>query len=265
MTDFRAGVIGSPISHSLSPVIHRAAYAALELPWRYDAIDISEGEFDRFIDELGSEWFGLSVTMPLKERAFARSVATEDFAKRTKVVNTLLRRDGSWHGANTDVPGIAAVLKSAGVDRPTSLTIIGSGATARSALIAVEGMTDSINVVARSSEKASLLRDFTSTPVSICAWNDSSALSADVVISTAPSSAVEAFNAPGTPGLLFDVIYSPWPTPFASSWSVAGGAVLSGLELLIRQAALQIELFTGEDVPEIVVDAMRAAGESALQ
>jgi hypothetical protein len=103
-------VLGRPIAHSLSPSLHRAAYAALGLDWRYDAVDVGEPELPGFLDALGSEWAGLSLTMPLKTAVLPLLDEVSALARDVAAANTVLLRDGRRHGDNTDVPGIVAAL-----------------------------------------------------------------------------------------------------------------------------------------------------------
>ncbi|HEX7461711.1 MAG TPA: shikimate dehydrogenase, partial [Dermatophilaceae bacterium] len=135
----RAAVLGSPISHSLSPALHRAAYRALGLSnWLYDAHEVQEPALSRFVVDLGPEWAGLSLTMPLKEAAFEVADEVSDLARRTGAINTLVRlRDGGWSGDNTDVYGVSQALRGAGCARVASALVLGSGATARSVVAAL--------------------------------------------------------------------------------------------------------------------------------
>ncbi|TDC50157.1 shikimate dehydrogenase, partial [Jiangella ureilytica] len=114
----RCAVLGSPIAHSLSPVIHRAAYRRLGLDWEYTAHEVDESSLARFVSGLGPEWRGLSLTMPLKRVALDVAATASDVARTVGAANTLVRRDdGGWDADNTDVPGVVATLRAAGAPR----------------------------------------------------------------------------------------------------------------------------------------------------
>ncbi len=265
----RAAVLGSPIAHSLSPALHRAAYAVLGLDWRYDAVDVTEVGLPAFLARLGPEWAGLSLTMPLKATVLDLLDEVTPQAAMLRSVNTVVLREGRRQGSNTDVPGMVAALLDAGVGSAGTVTILGGGATGRSALAtaAALGATSVHAVVrdpARHRDRLAALGVELSIPVRIRPWSEiADALVAPLVVSTVPAGAGASLSAalPSAPGLLFDVLYDPWPTPLAVAWSAAGGVVIGGLDLLVRQAALQVEAMTGRPAP---VEAMRAAGVAAL-
>ena len=130
----RAAVLGSPIRHSLSPALHRAAYRGLGLDWSYDAIEVDEPGLSAFLAGLGPEWAGLSLTMPLKEAVIPLLSEVDPEARSLRSVNTVLPGSQGWRGTNTDVYGITQSLLEKGLDAtPRSATILGAGATARSA------------------------------------------------------------------------------------------------------------------------------------
>ncbi|MEI6109044.1 MAG: shikimate dehydrogenase, partial [Actinomycetes bacterium] len=132
----KAAVLGSPISHSLSPVLHRAAYEALGLPHTYEAIEIDESQLAEFVKSLDENWLGLSLTMPLKEVAFQVAHTIDETARLSGSINTLIFADQiSAH--NTDVLGIMDSLTEFGIGSPRSAIMLGAGATARSALLAL--------------------------------------------------------------------------------------------------------------------------------
>lgn len=269
----RAAVLGSPISHSLSPVLHRAAYAELGLPWTYDAIEVTAAGLGEFLAALDESWAGLSLTMPLKEAVLGLLDSVTPIARQTRAANTVLFADGFRHGANTDVEGMVAALRQAAVaggrdaGSAGSAAVIGAGATARSAIAALAelGVRD-IAVTARRSDAArdlSTLEAAFGVRITAEPWQRAvECLVADIVISTVPAGAADHL-APAVPhlaGLLLDVVYSPWPTALATAWLDHEGLVASGFDLLLWQAAGQVRLMTGLEPP---VAAMRAAGEAA--
>ncbi|MGW7646825.1 shikimate dehydrogenase [Streptomyces bobili] len=267
----RAAVLGSPVAHSLSPVLHRAAYQALDLPeWTYDRFDVDEAALPSFIEGLGAEWAGLSLTMPLKRAVIPLLDEISETAASVEAVNTLVfTEDGRRVGDNSDIPGMVAALREHGVEQVDSAAILGAGATASSALAAMSRVcTGEVVVYVRSDARAAQMRQWgerLDVDVRTAGWEDAAeALRAPLVIATTPAGATDALATavPERPATLFDVLYDPWPTELAARWSMFGGAVVSGLDLLVHQAVLQVERMTGRTPAP--VDAMRKAGEHAL-
>lgn len=270
----RAAVLGSPIAHSLSPVLHRAAYAALGLAdWSYDRFQVDEAALPGFLDRLdvpGEGWAGLSLTMPLKRAIIPLLDEVSPTAASVEAVNTVVfGPDGRRGGDNTDIPGIVAALGERGADRPEAAVILGAGATASSALAALArvGCQD-VTVCVRSRARAAEMRRWgerLGVPVRTADWADAArTLGAPLVVATTPAGAADALAdaVPDRPGALFDVLYEPWPTRLATAWSARGGAVVGGLDLLVQQAGLQVEQMTGRGPAPLAE--MRAAGEAAL-
>ncbi|MEV5439685.1 shikimate dehydrogenase [Streptomyces sp. NPDC052682] len=267
----RAAVLGSPIAHSLSPVLHRAAYAELGLrEWTYDRFEVDENALPGFFETLGPEWAGLSLTMPLKRAVIPLLDEISATAASVDAVNTVvLTGDGRRTGDNTDIPGMVAALREHGIDSVDGAAILGAGATASSALAALSRIcTGEIAVYARSQARAAEMRQWAErldVAVRIADWADAEqALRAPLVVSTTPAGATDALAGavPERPAALFDVLYDPWPTVLAARWSAYGGAVVSGLDLLVHQAVLQVEQMTGRAPAPL--HAMRKAGERAL-
>ena len=245
-------MIGHPVAHSLSPTLHRAAYTALGLRWSYDAIDVTTEQLPAFLRQIGPDWAGLSVTMPLKRAVLPLLDRVSALATSVGVVNTVTFSDDGASGDNTDVHGIVAALRSAGVSRVGTGAVLGGGATAASTLAALVELGCTAPVVhARSAERAARLG------VPILTLDDHSWSRADVVVSTLPAGAADELEVPArVPGVLLDVAYDPWPSRLASAWTAAGGVAVDGFEMLLHQAAAQVELMTGHEAP---VAAMRAA------
>ncbi|MFD0008907.1 shikimate dehydrogenase [Streptomyces sp. NPDC127178] len=267
----RAAVLGSPIAHSLSPVLHRAAYAELGLTgWSYDRFEIDEAALPGFVAELGPEWAGLSLTMPLKRAVIPLLDEVTETAVSVEAVNTVvLTEDGRRVGDNTDIPGMVAALREHGIEQVDSAAILGAGATASSALAALARIcTGEVVAYVRSEARADEMRQWgerLDVEIRTADWAEAErALQAPLVIATTPAGATDALAAavPERPATLFDVLYDPWPTALAARWSMYGGAVVSGLDLLVHQAVLQVEQMTGR-VPA-PLEAMRKAGERAL-
>ncbi|MEU5113980.1 shikimate dehydrogenase [Streptomyces longwoodensis] len=267
----RAAVLGSPIAHSLSPVLHRAAYDALGLTeWTYDRFEVDEAALPGFVDGLGAEWAGLSLTMPLKRAVIPLLDEISNTAASVEAVNTLVfTGDGRRTGDNTDVPGMVAALRERGIEEVGSAAVLGAGATASSALAALSRVcTGEVVAYVRSEARAAEMRQWgerLDVELRTARWEDAAeALRAPLVIATTPAGATDALAhaVPERPATLFDVLYEPWPTPLAARWSMAGGAVVGGLDLLVHQAVLQVEQMTGRAPAPL--DAMRKAGEHAL-
>jgi shikimate dehydrogenase len=253
----RCAVLGSPIGHSRSPTLHRAAYRALGLDWTYDRFEVTADGLADFVAGLDGSWRGLSLTMPLKEAVLALG-EVDPVARRAGAGNTLILDGAARRVYNTDVPGLAWAVRRVTADPLPRVTILGSGATARSALLAAAELgVATVTVVARSSAKAATLvvlgRDL-GLDVTVRPWTPDLP-PADLVVSTVtaeaadPLAAAVAASAP----LVFDIVYAPWPTVLAKTVQHAGGTVLSGLDLLVGQALRQIELMTGRAVPAEVL------------
>ncbi|HZX39933.1 MAG TPA: shikimate dehydrogenase [Streptomyces sp.] len=267
----RAAVLGSPIAHSLSPVLHRAAYAELGLThWSYDRFEVDEAGLAGFVAGLDSSWAGLSLTMPLKRAILPLLDTISDTAASVEAVNTVVfTEDGRRAGDNTDIPGMIAALRERGVAKVESAAVLGAGATASSALAALSRIcTGPVTAYVRSAARAEEMRGWgerLGVDIHIADWAEADvALRAPLVIATTPAGATDALAAevPERPGTLFDVLYEPWPTALATGWSARGGAVVGGLDLLVHQAVLQVEQMTGRAPAPLA--AMRAAGEQAL-
>jgi shikimate dehydrogenase len=276
-TVLNAAVLGSPVAHSLSPLLHGAAYRALGLArWRYAAHEVDEAAFLPFVAGLDETWRGLSLTMPLKEVGFDVAADVSPTARATGAVNTLVRRDtGEWDAHNTDVHGIVAALSGATSPRPTegvgSATVLGSGATARSAVAALAQLGVSrVRLAVRASARPSTVglgADLGVTVEQVPLWDW--AVSQDpgepaLVVSTLPpaagGAAAEAIRGRSLSGTLLDVVYAGWPTPLARAAADAGMAVVSGLDMLVHQAGEQVRLMTGHEAPlQAMFDAAREA------
>ncbi|MCW2622904.1 MAG: Shikimate dehydrogenase substrate binding domain protein [Frankiales bacterium] len=253
----RAAVLGSPIAHSLSPALHRAAYAALGLPWSYDAVEVLPDDLPRFLSVLGPDWVGLSLTMPLKQTVLPLLDEITPLARATGAANTVLLAGGRRTGDNTDVAGIAAALAEVGVTAVGRSAVLGGGATAASALAALAALGDrSPWVLVRSPHRTGPLREAAKrlgvTPQIVPFGFELPPL--DAVVSTVPGGRLDLrLSCP-----LLDVAYDPWPTPLATGWH---GPVVGGAVMLLHQAAGQVALMTGRPAP---LAAMRAALDPQL-
>lgn len=261
----RCAVLGSPIEHSLSPVLHRAAYAELGLEWTYDRFEVDEAGLPDFVNGLVAQtvWRGLSLTMPLKVGVLSLG-EVDEVARLAGAGNTVIFDEGSAHIFNTDVAGLTWAIRRARPTASETVTILGAGATARSALLsAAELRASQVVVMARTPSRASGLVELGAQlgiEVSVQSW-DAPLAEADLVISTAPAGAADgrAEEIAASAPVIFDAIYDPWPTMLAEAAGRIGRSVISGRDLLIGQALLQIELMTGRSVsPEVLYAALPA-------
>lgn len=252
-------VLGSPIAHSQSPALHSAAYAELGLDWRYERHDIVPATLNEFIASRDARWRGLSLTMPLKHSVLPLVASTDRVAELTGAVNTVLFDESHTgerilRGFNTDVAGIVRALRAGGLGTVRRAQIVGGGATAASAVAAAAELgAEHVTVSVRNPQRAAGLHELArqcGLTAEIRRIVDGSDPSADVVISTLPGgvdSGMSYTRELQRRALLLDVAYDPWPSPIASEWSAAGGAVLSGLAMLVHQAILQVRIFVSGD------------------
>ena len=263
------GVLGSPIAHSLSPVLHRAGYAAVGLDWTYAAHEVTEEGLPGFLDGLDDRWRGLSLTMPLKRTVVPLLDDLSPRAVLAQAANTVILRGGRRIGHNTDIPGAAAAITERWAGPVASAVILGGGATAASTLLALADLgCRNIRLMVRDAGRARetlevAARHPAEPEVQVARLGDA-AEPADVLVSTIPAAAqtADVVALVAQVRVVFDVIYDPWPTPLAAAARLADTVLVSGLDLLVHQAALQFTLMTG--LPEAPLTAMRVAGERAL-
>jgi shikimate dehydrogenase len=268
----RAAVLGSPVAHSLSPVLHLAAYRALGLDgWSYHAIECDEQRLPGLLGSLGPGWAGLSLTMPLKRAVLPLLDLAQPLVTRVGAANTVLLRGSRRVGHNTDVPGMARTMRGAGVTPEGNVAVIGGGATACAAIAALrDTVTDEVTVAVRSPERAESLQQVANrfrVRVRLAELGPGLASQTwDLLISTVPGHAADPIAEQLAVGAIsakavFDVVYDPWPTALAAAAAATGATVISGYELLVQQAVGQVELMTGHKAP---VEQMRAAGLAEL-
>ncbi|RZS43171.1 shikimate dehydrogenase [Herbihabitans rhizosphaerae] len=274
----RAAVVGKPVEHSLSPVLHGAAYAELGLDWSYERVEADEHTLPALVAGLGPEWAGLSVTMPGKAAALALASSSTDRAVAVGAANTLVHKEsGDWHADCTDVDGVVGALRAAGF-RPGGsdrAVVLGAGGTARAALaglaaLDVAGVTVVVREPSRAGEAVACAERL-GLPVEVSRWDTtdlaSLAEAAAVLVSTVPVAA----TAPVAAGLaradtVLDVIYHPWPTPLAEAVLARGARIATGLDMLLHQAFGQVEQFTGRPAPrEVMRTALRDATGGMLE
>jgi len=258
-----------PIEHSLSPVLHRAAYDELGLRWSFDAVEVAESGLQSFLDGLDGSWRGLSLTMPLKRAVVTLLDEVSATVSLAGAANTVLLEDGRRTGENTDVPGAASALRERWVGPVTSALVLGGGATAAAVGLALAGLGCrdimlAVRDIGRAAETVAAIARALDPPAVDVVSLGADVEVGDVLVSTVPASAQDdwAQRLAASAPVVFDVVYDPWPTPLAVAARQAGRVLVSGLDLLVHQAARQVELMTG--VPEAPLATMRAAGETAL-
>lgn len=265
----RCAVLGSPIAHSLSPVLHRAAYAELGLAWCYEAVEMTEDGLPAFLDQLGPEWRGLSLTMPLKRSVVPLLDDLSERAAQAQAVNTVVLEEGRRVGHNTDIPGAACAVRERWAGSVARAVVLGGGATAASVLLALGDLgcvaaTLVVRDPARARETMQVVARHPRPPaLEVARLGGAVPEAVDIVVSTIPAAAQDSWVAEvgARATAVFEVLYDPWPTPLAATARRNGQVLVSGLDLLVHQAVLQVKLMTGGSAP---VEALRRAGEHAL-
>ncbi|WP_328458551.1 shikimate dehydrogenase [Amycolatopsis sp. NBC_00438] len=277
----RAAVLGKPVAHSLSPVLHGAAFEALGLTgWTYERIETATEDLPAFVDGAGPEWAGFSVTMPGKRAALDHADEVTSRAAAVGAANTLVRTAKGWLADCTDVDGVTGALRAAGGYTPTSgdntdtAIVLGAGGTAAAAVVGLAALgVRRVRLVVREPARAGETLDAAkraSLDIDVLRWSetDFAALAAEaaVLVNTVPPDAV----LPHVAGLaavahVLDVIYHPWPTPLAEAVAARGGKLATGLDMLLHQAFGQAEHFTGRPAPRAAMrDALREATGNLL-
>ncbi|MBH0774922.1 shikimate dehydrogenase [Nocardia bovistercoris] len=254
----KAAVLGKPIAHSRSPLLHLAAYRALGLPWTYERLECDAERLPGLVDGLGPEWVGLSVTMPDKEAALAYASVRTERALLVGSANTLVREVDGWRADCTDVDGVLGALREGGVTTVDSAVVLGAGGTARPALLALAELgAKQVTVLARDAGRARGARELAERlglAVTVAGFEPRAVRTAcaesDAVVSTIPAEAAAVVAEPvAAAPVVLDAIYDPWPTPLAVAVVRAEHAVVGGLRMLLNQAYGQVEQFTGRSAP----------------
>jgi shikimate dehydrogenase len=264
-----AAVIGSPVRHSLSPVLHNAAFAATVLDWVYVALEVAPGCVPEALAGMRALGIaGLSVTMPHKEAAATACDRLTDAAAALGAVNCVVPDGELLVGHNTDGPGFIAALETDGIDaRGRRCVVLGAGGAARAVALALATAgADEVGIVnrteARARQAVELLgeRGRVVDPSSV----DATVGEAYLVVNATPIGMGRPGpnDVPVDPRLLHegqvvvDLIYGPTETPLLAAARQHGAVAVNGIPLLVHQAAIAFRLWTGVDAP---VDAMAAA------
>jgi shikimate dehydrogenase len=265
-----AAVLGSPVRHSRSPALMNAAFAAAGLDWLFVAFDVGEAEASDAVRGVRSlKLGGASVTMPLKTVMVDLVDELEPEAAVLRAVNCLSWRDGALVGASTDGPGLVAALREAGVDTSgRRAVVVGAGGAARAVVLALAGdgiaEVTVVNRTAAKAEDAAALAGALGRvgPLETIADADLVVNATSIGMAGTPA----AGETPVRPELLragqvvVDLVYHPMRTPLLAAAEAAGATAVGGLGMLVHQAALAFERWTGVSAP---IDAMRAAAASA--
>lgn len=251
----RCAVLGKPIAHSLSPVMHRAAYAHLGLDdWTYEAFEVAESELEAFVSSRDTSWRGLSLTMPLKREIISLADEVTTVAGKLGVANTVEFREGRVIASNTDCAGAIAALAERGVRETTTVRILGGGATAASIAYALATTgAEQIEFMVRNPDNAGAavaVAEAAGAAVTVRELDKPLIDVVDLLVSTIPESAIrsDSHGLVDSAHAVFDVTYDPWPTALALSAVEARLPFVSGVDLLAHQAAFQVELMTGSPV-----------------
>lgn len=254
-TDFE--VWGDPVQHSLSPTLHRAAYAELGLNWTYRYRTVSQELLTPAWVGVGAELGGISLTMPLKERVLDIVANRDSIVDRLQAANTVYRVGQARVLSNTDPFGVERALERFAGEVETAW-ILGAGATARAVGYALGARgVDEIAILARDVERAGrtvhLLRKC-GLSVRVYPLSEmDNVMPAQLVASTLPGGLTGLPDVPAAvieSSALFDVAYSPWPSHFAKAWSGSPRPIISGLWMLAYQALAQIRIFHHRDVSQ---------------
>jgi len=264
-----AGVLGSPISHSLSPLLHNRIYESLGIDASYRAYEVGSGDLRLFLDGEGSSLNCLSLTMPLKEEALAIANSVSDISRQIQSGNTLHKIDGAWNLTSTDVEGFTYALGFNECDAKGKVLVIGAGATARAVIAACDGVSEEITVVNRSPDREMAIRN--AAPHSAIHFTSWDAIidfdNFNLVVNTTPGNTAGVFvdQIHSVSSAYFEVLYNPWPTQLLAHWRKGGGFGIDGLDLLIHQAISQASIFAARPIDrDSIAKLLRSAGEKAL-
>jgi shikimate dehydrogenase len=249
----RGAVLGSPISHSLSPLLHSHAFKYLGLDGNYEAVEVGSGELAKFLKERRQNYDYFSLTMPLKEELLTLDYPISEIARKSQSANTFFKSGLEWMVTSTDGIGFINSLRHAGFENFESVLILGAGGTARAIAAALDGIARSITVMGRTSARKDSLESIVRNSVfDYIRWSDNLSLDAySLIVNTTPAGAADllAENIDyQISGLLYEVIYKPWPTVLVNRWNSLGAPHISGLELLIYQGIEQIRTAIAPDL-----------------
>ncbi len=243
----RAAVLGSPISHSLSPKLHTAAFEFLRIEGSYEAIEVDEAGLVDFIESIDlQDWTGFSLTMPLKEKVLQIADVVDPIASRIQSANTLLMDGNTTYATSTDYLAFKTILAAKEYSR---VVVIGGGGTARAALGAIDGTVATVEILLRNPAQRQALQNCLLETEAVFRELTHEIADYDLIISTTPKGASDEIAARihQPKGELIEVLYSPWPTDLAHRWLSLNLSVIDGIDLLVEQGLEQLKLFTKLD------------------
>ena len=254
----KGAVLGSPVEHSLSPLLHREVFDFLGIAGEYNRQEVALESLAQFFDSQSANFDYFSITMPLKEEALTLPVVVDPLALRIQSSNTLYKRGDQWHLTSTDGSGLISALKHEGYISFKRALVLGAGGTARAVVGALDGVADEIVVLGRTSTRRDVLESAVERSIfDYERWNDAPDFASyDLVVNTTPAGAADLLAeslSPGECSLFFDVIYKPWPTVLGSRWADSGGVVINGIELLLYQGIQQLSLALGKQLDELAL------------
>jgi shikimate dehydrogenase len=263
------GIIGWPVQDSLSPLIHNAAFAALGMDWAYVPLPVAPGDLEAALAGLPAMGFsGANVTMPHKTDVARLVRDLSEDAQRLRAVNTLVTGAAGLVGHNTDAPGFDRfVRRDAGFEPGgRSALIFGAGGAARACALALaRGGLEALTVAVRDPTRAETLRAMFEgqlPAVRAVSFEEAGEVDSDLVVNATPLGAAGETlpHPPLRPGMLVvDLLYRPTLTPLQVAAKAAGASAFGGLGLLLHQAALSFELWTGLEPPLSVMSAAALA------
>jgi len=261
------GIIGDPVTHSRSPAIHNAAFAALGLDWVYVAFPVPRGKGAAALDAVRTLGLaGLNVTMPHKPEVAAACNELSDSARALESVNTVVNRDGVLFGDSTDGPGLLAALRDEGVDvRSAGVLVLGAGGAARAIVHALGAAGARVTIAARRADAgAYAARLAPDAHVVDFAHVDDAVHSASLIVNATPIGMAGepppiSVAALQPTQFVYDTVYHPSPTPLLEAAAARGIPHAGGLGMLVHQAALAFTLWTGEAAPLAVMSAAASA------
>ena len=261
------GIVGWPVEHSLSPVIHNAAFHALDLDWAYVPLPVRPGDIDTALAGLRALGLvGANVTMPHKLDAMRACQELTEDARLTGAVNTLATRADGFAGHNTDVGGFQRFLeRDAGFDAAGKRALLfGAGGAARAVVLALSRAgIESVTIAARDADRGRELADDVADwapKLKVLAWESAKDVRSELVVNASPARQVPA-PALGREALVVDLVYRPAETTLVRSARAGGATAFGGLGMLLQQAALSFEIWTGHPAP---IDVMSAAALAEL-
>jgi shikimate dehydrogenase len=243
----KLAVAGSPITHSLSPLLHTTAYELLGVPASFtteEVTDLNFGEFYFKAKEAG--YRGLALTMPLKEISIGFVDRVDPVAKQISSINTVIFESTGSIGLSTDLMAFKSLLTPYFGKK---IAILGAGGTARAAIGALKGTGSEVTVLTRSMNRHDQLHSAAEDlEISFLDWLKFEEIQdRDLIISTTPAGATDGLSIISTKADFFEVIYHPWPTELAKRYQNLGKTVIGGLSLLVEQALFQIKYFSQKD------------------